>query len=104
MNPKVERAIAKKKFDPLKKLADGRDEALRNEAIEAMGQVPGEDSFNFLTAALRSPSAAIRAAAANGLAALREPKANAFLSHQLHLETDEGVCEKIRNAMALSRK
>ena len=104
MNPKVERAIAKQKFEPLKKLADGRDESLKVEAIEAMGKIPGEDAFNYLTAALRGPSPSIRSAAAVGLGALKEPKAYAFLDHRLHQEPDEAVCEKIRNAMAVSHK
>ena len=101
MNKKIERAIAKQKFEPLKKLADGRDEALKIEAIEAMGQVSGEESFNYLTVALRNPSVSIRVAAAMGLGALKNPKATAFLSHQLQQETDDNVRKTMQNALAL---
>jgi|GEM_PF-3244270 len=104
MNKKVEQAIEKKKFEPLKKLADGRDEALKIEAIAAMGQVPCEDSFNYLTASLRNPSANVRTAAAVGLGASKNPKAYAFLDHQMQQETDEGIREKMRSAMASCRE
>ena len=100
MNKKVEHAIAKQKFEPLKKLADGRDEALKLEALEAMGRIPGEESFNYLTVALRNPSIGIRAAAAAGLAVLKNPKAAAFLSHQIQQETDENVRKVMQNALA----
>ena len=103
MNKKVERAIAKQKFDKLRKMADGRDESLKLEALEAMGQVSGVESFNYLTMALRNPSASIRAAAAVGLAALKDPKAIAFLAHQLEKETDQDARNKIEGAMAASR-
>ena len=73
------------------------------EAIEAMGLVPGEETFNFLTAALRNPSASTRAAAVTGLGMLKDPKAYAFLDHRLQQETDENVREKIRGAMTASR-
>ena len=101
MNKKIEHAIAKQKFEPLKKLADGRDESLKLEAIEAMGQVAGEESFNYLTVALRNPSVSVRIAAAAGLGALKNPKAAAFLSHQIQQETDEGVRKKMQSALAL---
>ena len=104
MNKKVEHAIVKQKFDVLKKLADGRDEALKLEAIEAMGKISGEDSFNYLTASLRNPSASIRGAAAVGLGALKNPKAGAFLSHQIQKETDETARKKMQSAMANSHE
>lgn len=104
MNSKVEKAIEKKKFDPLKKMADGRDDALRLEAIEAMGKVPGEDSFNYLTGALRNPDAKIRTAAANGLGELKNPKARAFLDHSMQQEQDDTVRETMRGALALVRE
>ena len=104
MNAKIEKAIAKKKFEPLKKMAEGRDESLKAEAIQAMGQVPGEESFNYLTMALRNTSVNIRAAAAAGLGALKNPKAYAFLDHRMQQETDDGVREKIQKAMVLTRE
>ena len=100
MNNKIEKAIAKQKFEPLKKMADGRDEALKIEAIEAMGQIAGEDSFNYLTVALRHPSVSIRTAAAKGLGVLKNPKAAAFISHQIQQETDENVRKTMQNALA----
>jgi len=104
MNKKVEHAIAKQKFDVLKKLADGRDEALKIEAIEAMGKISGEESFNYLTTSLRNPSASIRGAAAVGLGALKNPKAGSFLSHQMGKETDETARKKMESAMSNSHE
>ena len=99
MNNKIEKAIAKQKFEPLKKMADGRDESLKIEAIEAMGQVAGEESFNYLTVALRDSSVKIRTAAAKGLGALRNSKAAAFLSHQIQQEIDEDVRKLMQTAL-----
>lgn len=104
MNPKVERAVEKKKFAQLKKMAEGRDATLRLEAIESMGKVPGEESFNYLTGLLRSSDAKIRAVAAKGLGILSDPKAQSFLDHQMQHETDEAARMAMKNALAVSRK
>lgn len=102
-NSKIEQAVAKKKFSPLQKMAEGRDATLRLEAIEAMGKVDCEDSFNFLTGYLRSPDASVRGAAAAGLGHLKMPKARAFLEHQLAVETDEGAKKRLHEALATVR-
>ncbi len=102
-NEKIEKAVRKKNFGMLQKLSQGRDAAVRTEAIEAMGRLGGNDSFNELTGLLRSPSAPTRAAAADGLAALGDEKARAFLEHQLEREDDPIVQAKIRDALASSR-
>lgn len=104
MNPKVEKAIEKKKFSQLAKLAEGRDATLRLEAIEGMGKVPGEESFNYLTNLIRSPDAKVRGAAASALGELKDAKARAFLDHQMQHEEDPAVLEQIRGALARLRE
>lgn len=102
-NVKIEKAVEKKKFAQLKKMAEGRDASLRLEALEAMGKIGGEESFNYLTGTLRSQDAAMRGAAADGLGHLKDSKARAFLDHQLKSESDEGTKAKIHAAMAAVR-
>lgn len=103
MNDKIEKAVAKGRFGTLKKMAEGRDDSVRADAVRAMGRVPGEESFNYLTSAIRSPAAPIRAAAAEGLGALKDTKARAFLEHQMQLEEDDAARTAIREALASIR-
>lgn len=98
-NSKIEKAVAKQKFAPLQKMAEGRDATLRVEAIESMGKVDVEESFNYLTGVLRSPDPAVRGAAATGLSYLKSSKSRAFLEHQLAAETDAGAKQKMHDAL-----
>lgn len=102
-NPKIEKAVEKKKFAQLKKFAEGRDASLRLEAIVGMGQMGGEESFNYLTGTLRSQDAAMRGAAAEGLGCMKDQKARAFLDHQLKNEENEEAKQKIHAALAAVR-
>lgn len=102
-NEKIEKAVRKKNFGMLLKLSQGRDIATGIEAIEAMGRLGGNDSFNQLTGLLRNRDADIRGAAANGLRVLGDEKARAFLEHQLQQEDDPAVQDKIKGALAASK-
>lgn len=98
-NSKIEKAVEKGKFAPLAKMAAGRDAALRLEALENIGKVPGEESFNLLVAHLRSSDGEMRAAAAKGLGYLKSDKSRAFIEHQLSQESDTGAAEAMRHAL-----
>ena len=87
-NEKIEKAVSKKKVPVLIKLADGKDKALALEAIEAMGRVETEETFNYLTGMLRHDDSQVRIAAARGLGLLKSSKSRAFVEHRMAAETD----------------
>ena len=99
-NAKIQQAANKKNYKKLEKFAQGRDMALRLEAIEAMGQFNSEEGFNYLTLMFRNEDAQVRGAAATGLGIMQNPKARAFIEHQLSQESDASAAQKMKDALA----
>lgn len=97
---KIEKLVQKKNASGLVKLLSSKDESIRVMAIKALGKVPSEDTFNSLTALMRNPSAAIRAAAAEALGMLGDAKARAFIEHAAATEQDDTVKAAIREALS----
>ena len=97
---KLEKLVAKKKADAIINLIGGKDISLSLKAIEALGKVPGDESYNELISLIRSPRADIRAAAISALGTLGDPKARAHISHMVAAEKDPVVVEAMKKAMA----
>ena len=72
----------------------------RLKAVEALGQVKGDDSYNTLISLLRSPRADMRAAAATALGALGDQKARAHIDHLSKTEQDSVVLEAMKQALS----
>ena len=99
---KIEKMVEKRNAAGLIHLAGDKDSVIALKAVEALGHVPGDDSYNTLITLLRSPRADMRAAAATALGTLGDPKAQAHISHMLTTEKDAVVLEAIpANATAV---
>ena len=97
---KIEKMVEKRNAAVLIHLAGDKDSVIALKAVEALGHVPGDDSYNTLITLLRSPRADMRAAAATALGTLGDPKAQAHISHMLTTEKDAVVLEAMRKAQS----
>lgn len=98
---KVQKCVEKGKEAPLIKLAKDKDKAVRLAAIEAMGKIGKDDSFNMMVPdMLTEEDPDIRAAAATALGVMKNPHASAHLRYYLEREKDSKVVEAIRGAIA----
>lgn len=96
---KIEKMVAKKNAAGLIKLVNDKDHVIALKAVEALGQVKGDDSYNTLITLLRSPAADVRAAAATALGTLGDQKARAHIDHMIKDEKDVVVQEAMKKAL-----
>ena len=97
---KLEKLVEKKNAAAIIKLISGKDSVIALKAVEALGKVPGDDSYNTLITLLRSPVAAVRAAAAVALGTLGDQKARAHIDHMVGSEKDAVVVEAMKKALS----
>ncbi len=96
---KIEKMVVKKNAAGLIKLVNDKDHMIALKAVEALGQVKGDDSYNTLITLLRSPAADVRAAAATALGTLGDQKARAHIDHMIKEEKDVVVQEAMKKAL-----
>ena len=80
------------KLDPLR-LADSRDPMLRQAAAIALGNAPGDDSFQALTALAVDKNWTVRVEAIRGLEAQRDRRAILFLVERINREEGRLVAD-----------
>ena len=97
---KLEKMVEKKNTAGIIKLINDKDSIIALKAVEALGKVPGDDSYNTLITLLRSPRADVRAAAATSLGALGDQKARAHIDHMIGNEKDAVVVEAMKKALS----
>ena len=97
---KIEKAVAKKNAAAAIKLLGDKDTAIVLKAIEALGKIPGDESYNELIALLRSPNSQVRAAAVTALGVFGDPKGRAHVAHMEKTEKDVAVLKAIGNTLA----
>lgn len=96
---KIQKCISKKNVAPVIKLLKDKDITVVMQAIEALGKIPGDESYNQLVSLLRSPMAQVRAAAITALAEFGDPKGRAHMAHMEKTEKDAVVLEAINKAL-----
>ncbi|HIS68757.1 MAG TPA: HEAT repeat domain-containing protein [Candidatus Gallacutalibacter stercoravium] len=96
---KIEKCIEKGKEQELMKLAYHRNKEVRLAAIDGMGKIGKDDSFNQLITMLQNRDADIRKAAAQALGTLKNDHASPHLHYLLDREKDETVKEAIVSAL-----
>lgn len=101
----IAKNVEKKKEAPILKLIGSKDKSVQLAAIEALGKVGKDDSFNALIVRLTDDDADIREAAAKALGAMGNDHARAHLQHALSKENNAKVeaalkhsIEQLRNA------
>ena len=92
--------VEKKNAAGLIRFINDKDSVIALKAVEALGQVKGDDSYNTLISLLRSPRADMRAAAATALGALGDQKARAHIDHLSKTEQDSVVLEAMKQALS----
>ena len=97
---KLEKMVAKKNAAGIIKLVNDKDAAIAIKAVESLGKVPGDDSYNALITLLRSPKADVRAAAVSSLGNLGDPKAKAHIDHLMANEKDAVVLSAMKKALS----
>ena len=97
---KVQKYVEKGKEAGLLKLIHDKDKSVRLAAIEGMGKIGRDDSFNNLVTMLSDDDADIRAASADALGVLKNSHADAHLRYRLGIEKDAKVVEAIKKAVA----
>lgn len=98
---KIEKYVNKRKEAPLLKLAHDKEQDIRLAAIDGLGKIGKDDSFNYLITALADKEPVIRAASAKALGVMKNEHASAHLSYRLQHETDETVIQAIKGALNL---
>ncbi|MBE5783929.1 MAG: hypothetical protein E7329_11505 [Clostridiales bacterium] len=97
---KLEKMVAKKNATGIIKLVNDKDASIALKAVESLGKVPGDDSYNTLITLLRAPKADVRAAAVTALATLGDPKAKAHIDHLMATEKDAVVVAAMKKAVS----
>lgn len=97
---KIQKCISKKTAAPVIKLLKDKDVTVVMQAIEALGKIPGDESYNELVSLLRSPAAEVRTAAITALGELGDPKGRAHIAHMEKTEKDAVVLEAANKALA----
>ncbi len=97
---KIKKAIEKGKPEVLIKMLGEKSEDIRISAIEALGKIKGDVSYNALISLIRDASAKVRIAAVKALGELGDPKARAHIDHQIAAEKDEKVQADMRAALS----
>lgn len=97
---KLEKMVEKKNAAGIIKLVNGKDSVIALKAVEALGKVPGDDSYNTLITLLRAPKADVRAAAAASLGNLGDQKARAHIDHLIHSEKDAVVLAAMKKTLS----
>ena len=85
---KIEKAVAKKRIPELIKFTQDKDMAIVKAAIEGLGKIKEDDSFNALIPFLSNADAQLRAATAEALGQLGNDHAKAFVLHAISIEKD----------------
>lgn len=98
---KLEKMVAKKNAAGIIALVNDKDTVIALKAVEALGKVPGDDSYNTLITLLRSPRAEVRAAAAAALGTLGDQKARAHIDHMIVNEKDAVVVEAMKKTLSM---
>ena len=97
---KIQKAIEKKNAKAVIKLLGDKDVSMVLKAIEALGKIPGDESYNELIALIRSPRAEVRAAAVTALGVFGDPKGRAHIAHLEKTEKDAAVLAAINQALS----
>ena len=97
---KIDKMVEKQNAAGLIKLVSDHDHVIALKAVEALGQVKGDDSYNTLITLLRFPAADVRAAAATALGNLGDQKARAHIDHMIKEEKDAVVQETMKKALS----
>jgi len=96
---KVEKWAQKKKISKLiSKGLQNDNKEIRIATIAALGKCGDETAMHQLIALLRDPDADIRAAAAEALGAMANPRSLEFVKQAMNNESDEKVREKAKLA------
>lgn len=85
---KIQKAIEKKKTDALIKFLGDKDKSIVLAAIQGLGTIKEDDSFNAVIPYLSSDDAQLRQAAAEALGEMGNAHAKAFLLHAASIEKD----------------
>ena len=97
---KIEKLVGKGNAAGLIKLVNDKDSGIALKAVEALGKVHGDDAYNTLITLLRSPQAAVRAAAATALGTMGDQKARAHIDHMIASEKDAVVVEAMKKTLS----
>lgn len=95
----IAKNVEKKKEAPILKLIGVKDKSVQLAAIEALGKVGKDDSFNALIVRLTDDDADIRAATAKALGEMGNDHARAHLQHALSQESNAKVETALKHAI-----
>ena len=97
---KISKLAQKGRFDKILALLTDKSEEVRLAAIDALGQCSDDLAFNALVPLVHSPNRAERIHVAHSLSSMRQPRARAYLEHQLRSERDPEVVKAFDEALA----
>lgn len=101
---KIEKLVQKGKEGELLKYLRDKDKAVRLAAIDGMGKIGADDSFNALIIVLSENDEDIRLAAVKALGELKNKHADTHLRHLLETESNDKVIEEIKKTLDILSK
>lgn len=101
---KIEKLILKGKEPELIKLSGDKDKAVRLAAIQGLGKVGKDDSFNALIAEMQDEDSDIRAMCVESLGLLKNSRADTHLRYLLQHEKNGDVIFAAKKALAQLHK
>lgn len=97
---KIEKLAQKGHFDKVAEHLNDKNEAVRLAAIDALGQCADDVAFNALVPLVHHADREVRIHTAQALSMQKQPRARAYLEHQLRSEQDPAVVQAIDEALA----
>lgn len=97
---KIEKLAQKGHYDKIVEHLNDKNAAARLAAIDALGQCKDDVGFNALVPLVHSADRDVRIHTAQALSVQKQPRARAYLEHQLHSEQDPEVVKAIDEALS----
>lgn len=100
---KIEKFVEKRKSGPIIKLMGKADSEVLVAALEGLGKIADEDSFNQITRYLEHEDAKVRVAACKAALVVNTEYMKTRVRHQLMAESDADAKKQIQDAMNASK-
>lgn len=100
---KIEKSVEKRKSAPIIKLMGKADSDVLVAALEGLGKIADEDSFNQITHYLEHEDAKVRVAACKAALVVNTEYMKTRVRHQLMVESDADAKKQIQDALNSSK-